>query len=408
MTDRKPGKHALTFIFITVLIDMIGIGIILPVLPGLLVDLTGQPLANAALWGGALATLYALMQFVFAPLIGNLSDRFGRRPVLLFSMAGFALDYLIMGLAPVLWVLFIGRALSGVFGATMTTAGAYIADITPPEKRGGNFGLIGAAFGLGFVIGPAVGGVLGEIDIHLPFFAAAGLSVLNLIYGYFVLPETLAPENRRAFSFKNANPLGALKDIRPYPVVYGLMGAFGLFFLGHTSLPIVWSYFGMESFGWSQLDVGLSLTAVGLLTAIVQGGLARILIPKMGAKMAALFGFSVATLSYFAYAFAPNPAFIYAVIVIGSIAGIGGPALQGIVSNEVPANMQGALQGAIGSVRGLTAVIGPGIMTWIFFLFARDDAVIYLPGAPFVLAGLLSVGAVYIIWRVIGHRKVVA
>lgn len=408
MIDRKPGKHALAFIFITVLIDMIGIGIIIPVLPQLIVDLTGLSLARAALWGGGLAMLYAFMQFVFAPVIGNLSDRFGRRPVLLFSLAGFSIDYLIMGLAPVLWVLFLGRALAGVFGATYSTAGAYIADVTPPDKRGGNFGLIGAAFGLGFIIGPVLGGFLGEIDHRLPFFAAAGLAFANLVYGFIVLPETHKRENRRPFDFRKANPIGALVQMRAYPIVFGLLGAYALFYLGHTSLPAVWTYYGFEKFNWSELDVGLSLGAVGITAAIVQGGLARKAIPLLGAKRAVFIGFGIAVLAYFGYAFAPNPMTVYIIIVLGSLAGIGGPALQGIVSNEVPAHSQGALQGATTSVMSLMSVIGPGIMTSVFFLFSNREAPVYLPGAPYALAGLLTLGAVFLIWRVIGRKRVIA
>tara|TARA_R110002096_G_scaffold310992_1_gene505464 strand:- start:4249 stop:5475 length:1227 start_codon:yes stop_codon:yes gene_type:complete len=406
MIDRTPGKHALAFIFITVLVDMIGIGIIIPVLPQLIVDLTDLPLARAALWGGALTTLYALMQFVFAPVIGNLSDRFGRRPILLLCLAGFSLDYLVMGLAPVLWVLFIGRALAGLFGATYSTAGAFIADISPPEKRGANFGLIGAAFGLGFVIGPVLGGLLGEIDHRLPFFVAAGLAFANLVYGFFILPETHKQENRRPFDIRKANPVGALIQMRAYPVVFGLLGAYALFYLGHASLPAVWSYFGMEKFGWSAFDVGLSLAAVGLTTAAVQGGLARKLIPLLGAKRAVFIGFSIAVAAYFGYAFAPTGWSVYVVILLGAFAGIGGPALQGIVSNEVPADSQGALQGATTSVMSLMAVIGPGVMTWVFFLFSNREAALYLPGAPFAVSGLLTLGAIFVIWRVIGRRTV--
>ena len=387
---------------------MIGLGIIIPVLPQLIMDLTGLTLARAALWGGALASLYAFMQFVCAPIVGNLSDRFGRRPVLLFSLAGFSLDYLIMGLAPVLWVLFIGRILSGVFGATYTTAGAFIADVSPPEKRGANFGLIGAAFGLGFIIGPVIGGVLGEFDHRLPFFAAAGLGLANFIYGYFVLPETLTEENRRPFRVFNSSPFNALLQMRQFPIVFGLLGALALYQLGHTALPAVWAYYGIERYGWSNLEVGISLGVVGLAAAIVQGLLARKAIPALGAKRAALIGFAIAAVAYWGYALAPNTVAMYVIIVIGALAGIGGPALQGIMSNQVPGNMQGALSGATTSLASLMTVFGPGMMTFIFYFFSKQDAPVYFPGAPFALASLLTLLAVIIIARVIGRNEVMA
>jgi len=387
---------------------MIGLGIIIPVLPQLIMDLTGLTLARAALWGGALASLYAFMQFVCAPIVGNLSDRYGRRPVLLFSLAGFSLDYLIMGLAPVLWVLFIGRILSGVFGATYTTAGAFIADVSPPEKRGANFGLIGAAFGLGFIIGPVLGGVLGEFDHRLPFFAAAALGAANFIYGYFVLPETLADEHRRPFRMFNSSPFNALLQMRQFPIVFGLLGALALYQLGHTALPAVWAYYGIEQYGWSKLEVGISLGVVGLAAAIVQGLLARKAIPALGAKRAVVIGFAIAAVAYWGYALAPNTAAMYVIIVLGALAGIGGPALQGIMSNQVPGNMQGALSGATTSLASLMTVFGPGMMTFIFYFFSNGDAPVYFPGAPFALASLLTLAAVFIIARVIGRNEVTA
>jgi len=405
---RRPGRHALAFIFITVLVDMIGLGIIIPVLPQLIVDLTGLSLPRAALWGGALATLYAFMQFVCAPIVGNLSDRFGRRPVLMFSLAGFSLDYLVMGLAPHLWVLFIGRTLSGVFGATYTTAGAFIADISPPEKRGANFGLIGAAFGLGFIIGPVVGGFLGDIDHRYPFFAAATLGFANLFYGFLVLPETLTDENRRPFRLFNANPFGAMLQMRQFPIVFGLLGAFALFYLGHASLPAVWSYYGPERFGWTARDIGLSLGAVGITAAFVQGFLSRKAIPALGAKRAAIIGFTIAGAAYWGYALAPTTAVMYAVIVFGALGGVAGPAMQGIMSNQVPSNMQGALSGATTSLSSLMTVFGPGLMTFIFYTFSNREALVYFPGAPFALAGVLTLLAVLIIARVIGRHEVTA
>lgn len=399
MFNRQPGKHALAFIFVTVLIDMIGLGIILPVMPHLIVDITGLTLAEAARWGGAIYALYALTQFVFAPIIGNLSDRYGRRPVLLVAIAGFAIDYLVMGFAPFLWVLFIGRALSGMFGATYSTAGAYIADITPPEERGGRFGLIGAAFGLGFIIGPAIGGPLGEIDHRLPFFVAAGLAGLNFVYGLLVLPETHKKENRRPFRWSKANPVGALIQLKQFPMVFGLLAAVALFYIGHAAFPAVWAYYGPEKFGWTTSEVGLSLAAVGVVSAIVQGGLSGRLIKAWGQRRAAIIGFTVATAAYFAYAFAPNAAAVYAIIVLAGISGIAGPALQGIMSGQVPADMQGALQGGVTSLGSLMMAFSPVLMTQIFFAFSNREAEPYFPGAPYFLAGLLTVFAVLIIVR---------
>lgn len=399
MIDRKPGKHALAFIFITVLLDMIGLGIILPVMPDLIMDITGLSLPEAARWGGAIYALYALTQFIFAPIVGNLSDRFGRRPVLLVAIAGFAIDYLVMGFAPVLWVLFIGRALSGMFGATYSTAGAYIADITPAEERGGRFGMIGAAFGLGFIIGPAIGGPLGDIDHRLPFFVAAGLAGVNFIYGFLVLPETHKAENRRPFRWANANPVGALLQLKQFPMVFGLLAAVALFYIGHAAFPAVWAYFGPEKFGWSNAEVGLSLAAVGVVSAIVQGGLSGRIIKAWGQRNAAIVGFSVATAAYFAYAFAPNTAAVYVIIVLAGISGIAGPALQSIMSGQVPADMQGALQGGVTSLGSLMMAFSPILMTQIFFAFSNRDAEPYFPGAPYFLAGLLTVVAVIIIVR---------
>lgn len=399
MIDRKPGKHALAFIFITVLLDMIGLGIILPVMPDLIMDITGLSLPEAARWGGAIYALYALTQFIFAPIVGNLSDRFGRRPVLLVAIAGFAIDYLVMGFAPVLWVLFIGRALSGMFGATYSTAGAYIADITPAEERGGRFGMIGAAFGLGFIIGPAIGGPLGDIDHRLPFFVAAGLAGVNFIYGFLVLPETHKTENRRPFRWANANPVGALLQLKQFPMVFGLLAAVALFYIGHAAFPAVWAYFGPEKFGWSNAEVGLSLAAVGVVSAIVQGGLSGRVIKAWGQRNAAIVGFSVATAAYFAYAFAPNTAAVYVIIVLAGISGIAGPALQSIMSGQVPADMQGALQGGVTSLGSLMMAFSPILMTQIFFAFSNRDAEPYFPGAPYFLAGLLTVAAVIIIVR---------
>ena len=394
---RKPGKHAIIFIFITVLIDMIGFGLIIPVMPELIKGLTGQEAPSAAVMGGWLMTLYAGMQFVFAPVVGGLSDRFGRKPILLIALAGFTVDYLIMGFSGSFTVLFIGRAVSGIFGASYTTASAYIADISTPEKRAANFGLIGAAFGLGFILGPVIGAFLGhEFGARAPFFAAAALAGLNFIYGLIVLPESLAKENRRAFDWKRANPFGALMQIRKYPVVYVLLGSLFVMMLAHSVFPTTWTYFGNHRFDWGPREIGLSLGAVGLMTALVQGGLTRLVVPKIGEWRTIMFAISVAVITYTAYGFATEAWMIYAIIAVGALGGLGQPALQAVMTRRIPANAHGELQGAVTSLQGLSMVLGPQIMPRVFKFFSSDGAPVYMPGASFFLAGALTLIALII------------
>ena len=384
------GRHALTFIFITVLIDMTGLGIIAPVMPQLIEDLTGRGASDAAVVGGLLYSVYALMQFVAAPVVGGLSDRFGRRPVLLFSLAGFSIDYLIMGLAPVLWLLFIGRAASGVFGATITTAGAYIADVSPPEKRAQNFGLLYAGFGVGFIIGPMIGGFLGEIDPRAPFYAASALALSNLIYGFFVLPETLKRENRRAFSWARANPLGSLLSIRRYPAVLGLLAAVFLFQLAHQVYPSVWSYYTIERYGWSERHIGFSLGVVGIVTVIAQGGLTRVIIPRLGDARTVVMGLSLTALIYAGYGLSSAGWMLYIFIVIGGLAGLASPAMQSIMTSRIPPDGQGELQGAVASLTSLASLLAPIPLTSLFGHFSGADAKVYLPGIPFFAAAGLA------------------
>ncbi|WP_339744543.1 TCR/Tet family MFS transporter [uncultured Maricaulis sp.] len=396
MRARAPGKHAFVFIFITVLIDMIGFGIIIPVMPRLIMSLTGQPVETAAVMGGLLMGVFAFTQFLCAPIIGGLSDRYGRRNILLFAMLGFTIDYLIMGAATSFAILFVGRMVSGVFGATYTTANAYIADITEAKDRAGRFGMMGAAFGLGFILGPAIGGVLGEIDPRYPFFAAAGLAGLNFLYGYFILPETLTVANRRPFDIKRANPFGSLMQMRKYPVVFTMLAAAALFFLGHAAFPALWTYFTTLRFGWSPQDIGLSLMAVGLTSAIVQGGLTKIIVARIGEWRAFAIGFSIAALAYVGYGFITEGWMIYIVMSIGALSGIGGPAMQSICSRLVPANSQGELQGAMSSLQSLSMVIGPLTLPQVFHYFTSDGAPIYLPGAAFLVAAILTVAAILV------------
>ena len=394
MNDPAVRRRPLLFIFITVLIDMIGFGIIIPVMPELIMELTGEGLGRAAQYGGWLLFVYALMQFFFAPIIGNLSDRFGRRPVLLFSLVAFGCDYLVMGFAPTLAWLFAGRIVAGIAGATHSTASAYIADVSPPEQRSQNFGLIGAAFGLGFMLGPVLGGFLGEYGPRVPFFAAAGLALCNAAYGFLILPETLSPADRRPFQLRRANPVGALAQMRSYPVVVGLFGALILYMIAHDANPAVWSYYTMLKFGWTEREVGYSMGAVGLGVTLVQGFLIRAAIPRIGELRAVFVGYGLMSLAFAGFAFASAGWMMYAFIVPLSLGGLATPALRGIMSNRVPDNAQGELQGAIASALSLTAIVAPLFMTQLFGYFTSDAAPLYFPGAPFLTAGVLLLGSI--------------
>jgi DHA1 family tetracycline resistance protein-like MFS transporter len=303
MTSPSNSK-ALSFIFITLLIDVIGLGIIIPVLPALIEQITGGDISEASRTGGWLTFAYAAMQFLFSPVIGGLSDRYGRRPVLLASLLGFGLDYILMGFAPTIGWLFLGRLIAGITGASYTTAGAYIADVSTPEKRAQNFGLIGVAFGVGFIIGPVLGGLLGHYSPRLPFFVAAGLALLNALYGYFVLPESLTPEHRRPFDWKRANPIGSLRHLGRYPVVLSLVISFVLLYLSGHATQSTWTFYTIEKFGWNEQWVGYSLGFVGLMVAIVQGGLIRIVIPKLGQKRSVFVGLTFYTIGFFLFAIA--------------------------------------------------------------------------------------------------------
>ncbi len=393
---KQKRSAALIFIFITVLVDVIGLGIIIPVMPALIMELTGGGLSEASLYAGWITFVYATTQFLFAPIIGGLSDRFGRRPVLLFSLLGFGLDYILLGFAPTIIWLFIGRFISGITGASYTTASAYIADISPPERRSQDFGLIGAAFGLGFIIGPSVGGILGEYGSRIPFFAAAGLVLINMIYGYFVLPESLSKDNRRAFDWKRANPFGSLKQISLYPKIAALAGVFFLVYVANHATQSTWTYFTMEKFGWTEMTVGLSLGVVGLSVVAVQGGLIKYVIPKIGNNKTVYFGLTMYVLGFLGFAFAAEGWMMFVIIVPFCIGGLATPALQGIISSEVPQNAQGELQGALTSLISFSAIFGPPMMTNLFGYFTSGIAPFYFPGAPFFLAAILVTTA--IIW----------
>ncbi len=397
---------ALSFIFITILIDIIGIGIIIPVLPALIKQLTGGDITVAAKYGSWLTFAYAIMMFVFSPVIGSLSDRYGRRPILLFALLGLGIDYIFQAFSPTIKLLFIGRLIAGITGASYTTASAYIADISTPDKRAQNFGMVGVAFGLGFIIGPSIGGLCSEIGKHmannssfdwsvrLSFIVAAAFSLLNFIYGYFVLPESLLPENRRAFDIKRANPFGTMKQLRKYKVLIGLSVSYFLLNLGAHALQSNWSYYTIYKFNWSSLTVGLSLSVVGLLVAIVQGGLIRITIPWLGEKNSVFAGLTFYALGMFLFAFAGQGWMMFLFLLPYCLGGIGGPAMQGIMSNQVPDNEQGELMGALSSLTGITAFIGPVLMNNLFVLFTGKNALFEFPGMPFIAGGICGILAI--------------
>jgi len=401
---RKPRKAALTFIFITVLIDVIGLGIIIPVIPDLIMELTGKGLSAAALYGGWLLFSYSFTQFIFSPVVGGLSDKYGRRPVLLASLFAFGIDYIILGFAPTIIWLFAARIVSGITGASFTTASAYIADISEPEKRSQNFGIIGAAFGLGFIIGPVIGGLLGHYGSRVPFFAAAGLTLINFLYGYFVLPESLPKANRRPFELKRANPLGSLKQIKKFPSIMSLVGVFFLLYMANHATQTTWTYYTMEKFNWDTRMVGISLGVVGFFIAIVQGGLTRIVIPKYGEVKSIYFGLFAYAIGLLGFAFSPTGLIMLIVIIPYSLGGFAGPALQGLISNKVPANQQGELQGALTSLISFTAIFGPPIMANLFGYFTAHNAPIHFPGVSFFTGAILIIVALFLAMKALKHE----
>lgn len=398
-------KHALAFIFLTVLIDCIGFGIILPVMPQLIVELTGETVARATLLSGFLLSTYAVLQFACGPIMGNLSDRFGRRPVLLASLAAFAFDYMLMGFAPTLAWLFLGRAIAGVAGAVYSPAMAYIADVSPPEKRAQSFGVMGAAFGLGFIIGPVIGGFLGELGPRAPFFAAAALGAMNLVYGFFALPESLPPERRRPFDWRRANPLGTLISLRRYPAVMAIAGAVFLWQLAHQVYPSTWAFFAKIRFEWSEAAIGASLAFVGVLMAFTQGYLTGKLVPRIGEYRAMLIGIGSGVSSMLLLAFATQGWFAYVAMAAGAVQGLAYPSMNAVMSKQVPANEQGELQGGVASMMSLTTIIGPLLMTQTLGRFSGEGAPIFFPGAAFILAAALAFVSLTIVLRVAAPRS---
>jgi DHA1 family tetracycline resistance protein-like MFS transporter len=394
------GRAALSFIFITVVLDMLALGMIIPVLPRLVKDFSGGDTARASVIYGVFGTAWALMQFVAAPVLGVLSDRWGRRPVVLISNFGLGLDYVLMALAPNLTWLFIGRIISGITAASVPAATAYIADVTPAEKRAGAFGMLGAAFGMGFVIGPAAGGLLGNISPRLPFWVAAGLSLVNALYGLFVLPESLGKEHRCAFSWKRANPLGSLKLLNSHPELFGLASANFLSFLAHEVLPSTFVLYATYRYAWNQRDVGLCLGAVGICFGLVQGALVRPIVGRLGERKALWLGLTFGVAGFAAYGLAPTGSWFLMAVPIMALWGLAGPAAQGLMSQRVGVSEQGQLQGANGSLRGISGLIGPLLFTGIFSAFISPHSNGTMPGAPFLLASLFLVFALLIAWRV--------
>jgi len=386
---KEKKTAAIGFIFITMLIDITGWGIIIPVIPKLIKELIHGDISEAAKIGGWLTFAYAFTQFIFAPLIGNLSDKYGRRPIILISLFAFSMDYLLLAFAPTITWLFVGRIISGLTGASITTASAYIADVSTPENRAKNFGMIGAAFGLGFIIGPVIGGLLGQYGARVPFYAAAVLCLLNFLYGFFILPESLDKENRRAFDIKRANPIGALLHVKKYPKLIGLIFAIFLLYVASHAVHSNWSFFTMYRFNWDEKMVGISLGVIGLLVGIVQGGLIRWINPKLGNEKSIYVGMALYTIGMFLFATATESWMLFVFLIPYCLGGIAGPAMQAVISEQVPANEQGEIQGTLSSLMSASAIIGPPMMSTVFYFFTHNEAPFLFPGAPFVLGGIL-------------------
>ncbi len=396
---------AISFIFITLLIDVTGIGLIIPVVPGLIKELIHGSVSDSSRYSGWLTFAYAVMQFIFAPLLGNLSDRYGRRPILLISLFGLGIDYIFLALAPSIGWLFLGRIIAGLGGASITTATAYIADISTPQNRAQNFGMVGAAFGVGFILGPVLGGLLGEWGLRVPFMVAALLSFLNFAYGYFVLPESLSVENRRKFEWKRANPLSSIKQLKKYPAVSGLVISYFLIYLAANSVQSTWSFFTIQQFSWNPRMIGISLGLVGLLVGIVQGGLIRLINPLIGNKRSVYIGMALYTIGLILFSIASQSWMMFVFLGPYCLGGICGPALQSIISGQVPANQQGELQGGLTSIMSLTSIIGPVVMTSLFSYFTQPTAPFHFAGAPFLLGSILMALSLFFAYRSLRHNN---
>lgn len=404
--STPPKKAAVSFIFVTLVLDILGWGIIIPIMPALIKELGHTDIGNASSYNGWLIFAFAITQFVFAPLIGNLSDKYGRRRILLLSNLGFGLDYILMAMAPNLGWLFLGRILAGVTGASLTTAAAYIADVSTPENKAKNFGMIGVAFGLGFILGPPLGGLLGSFGPRVPFIACAVLCIINACWGYFILPESLSIENRRKFEWKRANPLGALLQLKKYPALYQLVFSIFLVYVAAHAVQSNWSFFVTEKFHWDAKMIGISLGVVGLLVAAIQGGLIRVVNPWLGNEKSVYIGLSMYALGMLLFATATKGWMMFVFCIPYCLGGICGPALQAIMSGEVPPNEQGELQGSLTSLMSVSTICGPLIMTHLFQYFTGPKAPIYLPGAPFLLATILLIISAVIAYTALHRPKV--
>ncbi|MEZ4876292.1 MAG: TCR/Tet family MFS transporter [Flavobacterium sp.] len=405
---QKEKSAAIGFIFITMLIDITGWGIIIPVIPKLIAELIQGDISEAAKYGGWLGFAFAFTQFLFAPLVGNLSDKYGRRPIILISLFAFALDYLLLAFSPTITWLFVGRIIAGLSGASITTASAYIADISTPENRAKNFGMIGAAFGLGFIIGPVLGGLLGQYGSRVPFYAAAILCMCNFLYGYFILPESLSKANRREFDWKRANPIGAIKRLKKYPQLIGLVFAIFLLYVGSHAVHSNWSFYTMYQFNWDEKMVGISLGMVGLLVGIVQGGLIRWTSPRLGNEKSIYIGLALYTIGMLLFAFATESWMMFVFLIPYCLGGIAGPALQAVVSGNVPANEQGEIQGTLASLMSASAIIGPPMMTNTFYFFTHKEAPFQFAGAPFILGGFLMLLSTIIAFYALRRKAIVS
>lgn len=396
----------MSFIFITLLIDIMGWGLIIPVMAPLIAELKGIPVNQASAYGAVLLSVFAITQFLFAPVVGNLSDRYGRRPILLFSLLGFGIDYIVLALAPTYGWLFAGRIVAGMTGASFTTASAYIADIsTDATTKAKNFGLIGAAFGLGFVLGPALGGLLAHWGIRAPFYAAAALCLLNCLYGYFMLPESLSKENRRPFDWARANPFGSLRFLTRHPEIRGLAASFFLIYLGAQAVQGNWNFFTVYRFNWSAGMVGISLAVVGVLVGGVQAGLTRVVVPKLGNEKSIYLGLGLYTLGLVLFGFATQGWMMFAFLVPYCLGGICGPSLQSVISGHVPPNQQGELQGALTSLMSLTAVVGPPIMNGTFAYFTSNEAPFHFPGIHFLIGAVCMLLGLIITYKVLTRER---
>lgn len=386
------------FIFFTIVLDSMGIGIIMPVMPDLIREVGNMDLSEAALWGGALTAAYAVNQFLFSPTLGSLSDAYGRRPVLLVALLIMALDYLVMALAQSMWLLFIGRIVGGITAATQSTASAYMADISSDEDKAKNFGILGAAFGVGFILGPMLGGLLAEYGSRAPFYAAAMLALVNMLFGYFILPETVTDSIRRPFDWRRSNPFGAFKQMQKLPSMIPMLSVFLLLSIAFFVYPAIWAYFGRAQFGWDARMVGVSLACYGLGVVIIQGALIRLILKRFGERTTAMFGMAVHLCTFLVYPFMTQTWHVFAYMPISVFSAVAVPALQGLMSNSVAKNAQGELQGAMASLTAVATIVSPLLMTGVFNYFTNDSTPVYLPAAPFLLSAL-SVCIAFLLFR---------